>query len=392
MLQFLLVVAAGVLSYVDRQALPVLIVAVRGDCHISAEQFGYVVGAFSLAYSIANPLWGYLLDRFGLRPCLGIAVALWSAASALHSTVGTFLQLAVLRLTLGLAEGATFPAGVRAAASTFPAYSRGRGVALAYAGGPIGAIVAPFILAPLAVTFGWRWAFAVTGVLGILWLIPWYLRSSGNETPHSKRATSSTMPTILRDRRAWSCVVAYALGGFPLAFVLNHGPLYLNLRYHVATATIAKLYWIPPLGWGLGFLFWGWAYDALDVRRGKPTRSCRTLLIFTTAWGMLPLAGVPFVSNVAVAVTLMGIALFATPGFVTLTLAWAGKVLPSDQIAFLTGIGAGCWSAAVALLMPPLGRLLDIGRFEYAFLIPTVLMLVACSFWAFSNRRSIEPA
>ena len=386
---FLLVIVAGVLSYVDRQMLALLVAEVRKDFYFSAAQYGYVVGVFSVAYSLSNPIWGYLIDRLGVRRSLGAAVAIWSAASALHSTINGITYLAVLRFFLGLAQGVTFPPAIRSATSVFPIQSRGRSVALAYAGGPLGAFVAPLVTAPLALAHGWRVAFTATGLAGLLWLGAWWF--VGNKAlivePEQNRKKSAGLMRIPRDKHSWGCAMTYALGGFPLAFVLNDGPLYLHLKHHIALSTMAQWFWLPPLGWGIGFIFWGWAYDTLSARGLSPASACRMLLL-TAAFLGLPLVLVPWVSNVPTAVALMGLALFASPGFVTPTLAWATSTLPIGQTAFLTGLSAGLWSAVVALLMPILGHLFDIGRPGIAFVVTALLMPAALSVWLAIARNS----
>src|SRR5262245_42081619 len=75
------------LSYLDRQILAVLSPIILPDTGLSAERYAEVVSAFSIAYMLANPLWGSLLDYVGLRSGMAVAVALWSAASAAHAFV-----------------------------------------------------------------------------------------------------------------------------------------------------------------------------------------------------------------------------------------------------------------------------------------------------------------
>src|SRR5882762_1464154 len=108
------------LSYVDRQALAVLSPVILADTGMSAEHYAEVVSAFSIAYMLANPLWGSVLDYVGLRAGMLMAVALWSAASASHAWMSGFLGFAAVRTLLGFGEGATFPGGLRAAMDSLP--------------------------------------------------------------------------------------------------------------------------------------------------------------------------------------------------------------------------------------------------------------------------------
>src|SRR5207302_6863903 len=128
---------------------------------------------FSIAYMFANPIWGAVLDYVGLRIGMTAAVALWSVASASHAWMAGFAGFAVVRALLGLGEGATFPGGLRTAMDSLPPNRQSRGIAISYSGGSLGAILAPLVVVPIALRFGWRAAFFFSGGLGLLWLAMW---------------------------------------------------------------------------------------------------------------------------------------------------------------------------------------------------------------------------
>src|SRR5229473_4000792 len=75
----------SLISYIDRNTLALLIPTIMKETHLSAEQYGFIVSAFSVAYMISNPLWGAALDRLGLRLGMTLAVAFWTAASMSHA-------------------------------------------------------------------------------------------------------------------------------------------------------------------------------------------------------------------------------------------------------------------------------------------------------------------
>ena len=110
----------SLLSYIDRQALAVLSPTILAETGMTAESYATVVSAFSIAYMIANPLWGSLLDYIGLRRGMFLAVGLWTLASTSHAFMAGFLGFAVARAMLGLGEGATFPGGFRASLDSLP--------------------------------------------------------------------------------------------------------------------------------------------------------------------------------------------------------------------------------------------------------------------------------
>src|SRR6476619_2689770 len=77
----------SLISYVDRSVLSILSPTILADLHLSATQYGLAVSAFSICYTIGNPIWGYVIDRAGLYWSIAIAVAIWSLASGAHALV-----------------------------------------------------------------------------------------------------------------------------------------------------------------------------------------------------------------------------------------------------------------------------------------------------------------
>src|SRR5258708_7179511 len=138
----------SLLSYLDRQILAVLSPMVLAEFKFSARTYSQIVSAFSFAYMLGNPIWGAVLDRIGLRRGLTLAVTIWTVASGAHAVVSGFLGFAVARAFLGFGEGATFPGGLRTAIDSLPREKQARGIALAYSGGSLGAIVTPLLVTP----------------------------------------------------------------------------------------------------------------------------------------------------------------------------------------------------------------------------------------------------
>jgi ACS family hexuronate transporter-like MFS transporter len=102
-----------------------------------------------------------------------LCVIWWSAAAMLHGAVRSALQLGAARFLLGLAQAGNWPGGVKAVSEWFPLRERAFAVGLFNSGSTVGAMVAPPLVAALALTFGWRLAFVITGATGFLWLAAW---------------------------------------------------------------------------------------------------------------------------------------------------------------------------------------------------------------------------
>ena len=101
----------SLISYVDRSTLAILAPTILKETGLNGEQYGFIISAFSVAYMISNPLWGWILDRAGLRRGMFAAVAFWTAASVTHAFAGGFWSFGAARAALGFGEGANFLAG-----------------------------------------------------------------------------------------------------------------------------------------------------------------------------------------------------------------------------------------------------------------------------------------
>ena len=128
----------SLLSYIDRQTLAVLSPAIPRDTGLTAQSYGEIVSAFSIAYMLANPIWGSLLDYIGLRAGMTIAVAMWTVSST-----GSRLDDRLLRICDGKSgarpwRGRYLPRRLRAAMESLPSGRQSRRIAISYSGGSLG--------------------------------------------------------------------------------------------------------------------------------------------------------------------------------------------------------------------------------------------------------------
>lgn len=378
--------AASLISYIDRNTLALLAPTILAECRLSAEQYGWILSAFSVAYMAGNPLWGRWLDRAGVRRTMGAAVALWTAASTAHAMLTSFWSFAAARALLGFGEGATFPGGLRTVVQTLPEGLRSRGAALAYSGGSLGAVLTPVIVTPIYAAFGWRAAFLFTGVIGVLWLLAWS-RVSRRPELRTPRASSQAAHARLdwRDRRLWAYVSSYALGCLPLAFVLYQAPLYFGRAMGKTQVEIGSVLWIPPLGWECGYFFWGWLSDRLTRGREDATAVYRVLTLCALA-GVLPLAGGARIHSFGWLLVLLFWAMFIAGGNVIVSLSYAARVIAPGHAGLLAGLGAGTWSAAVALAMPLFGRMMDQRAWDAAFVTAAGISATGFVLWLWLTR------
>jgi ACS family hexuronate transporter-like MFS transporter len=378
----------SLISYIDRSTLSLLAPTILRETHLSGQQYGFIVSAFSIAYMFSNPIWGRILDRAGLRRGMAAAVACWTAASVAHVFASGFWSFGAARAALGFGEGATFPGGLRAVVQTLPPEQRGRGLAIAYSGGSLGAMITPLVVTPIFLWWGWRAAFWFTGAIGLAWLGMWAVLSRRPDIRKRAPVASSTPPPRFRDPQLWAFMSAYALGAVPLGFVLYNASLYLAHPLGRSQAFIGKVLWVPPLGWEVGYFVWGWAADRA-LRRCLPRVPSLGRMLTLCVVLNFAFAAVPSLSNVWAVLGLMFLAMFVASGFVVLAVAYATHVYSADHAGLIAGVGAGSWSAAVALVMPLFGRLFDQHQYRLAFWIATVFPILGYAGWWICTQQHI---
>ena len=375
------------LSFVDRQVLAVLSPTILAETGMSAQDFGNIVFFFFIAYTLANPLWGAVLDFVGLRIGMFAAVALWTAASMSHAFMSGVAGFAVARALLGLGEGATFPGGLRTAVESLPVEKRARGIATSFSGGTIGAIVTPLMVVPIALAYGWRTAFLLTGVLGVAWIALWFAIARPPYLPAREQTPRKLGAPNLLERRFWALVFSYALPVISGGPIITIFPLYLSRGLGVTQAELGTLLWMPPAAWGIGYFFWGWAADRYAPTNPRPIGLFVLLVALSLTFGFAP-----YTNSVAATMALMSLSIFACGGFQMVALKVGSFAYPREQAALMTGIASGSWSLVNAFVAPIIGRLFDQQRWAEAFWLVAVLPAVGVAVWMVLSRNRTPQA
>ena len=353
------------------------------DTGLSAASYSDAISVFSVVYMLANPLWGSLLDFVGLRVGMFTAVGIWSLASASHAWVGGFWGFAAARALLGFGEGATFPGGLRTAVESLPLDRQSRGMGISYSGASLGSIFAPLVITPMALGWGWRAAFLVTGALGVLWITIWWSIARPPLLPpvaHKRRGIR--WPNVF-ERRFWLLVAGMGLGGAALGPTLYLCPIYLNRVLDLTQAQLGKILWIPAVCWEAGYYFWGWVADRYVRENPRPVR---LYVLFTVL--ALPLSLVTKSRSWMVALAFFSWAMFVAVAFIVTSLHLSARAYPREEVGMVAGIGSGAWSAVVAILLPIYGRWFDHQRYALSFVGLSLIPVVGTLLWWWIGRPS----
>jgi MFS transporter, ACS family, hexuronate transporter len=280
--------AATVLNYVDRQTLSILASHVQKDLGIDDLGYARIVQYFLIAYALSYLGAGWVTDKLGAKLTLALFLGWWSLAAMATGWVRNAAQLGFARLMLGIGEPGVYTAGPKAVAEHFPAQERGFAIGVYTAGAMIGATIAPPLIAWLALQYGWRAAFVVTGAAGFLWLAVWLLvyRSPDGAEPARTKEPIRWGP-ILRDRSVWGLAFARMIADPVWYFYLFWFPKYLTDDRGMTLIEVASLAWLVYLAADIGSVGGGWFSGRL-IRRGiAPARS--RLIAMTCAAALAPI-------------------------------------------------------------------------------------------------------
>ncbi len=372
------------LSFVDRQVLTILSPTIIRETGLTNQNFTDAASFFFLAYTVGNPVWGSVLDRVGLRIGMLLAVAVWTGASASHALMGSFAGFAAARFVLGLGEGATFPGGLRTAVESLPAHLRARAIALSFSGGTIGAVMMPLLLGPLAIQYGWRAAFIATAGLGAAWLVIWAIIARPPFLPKAPPRTAKVAWPNFLERRVWALIFSYALPAISPGPVLTILSLYLNGRLKLTQAEVNQLAWIPPLTWGIGYFFWGWAADRYAATTQRPVGMFLLLTVVSLTLGFTTAT-----TSVALTMAIVSLSTFIGGGFQMVALKVGSYAFPREQAAMMTGIASGSWSLVNFLLLRAIGQWsgwMNGNRWEEIFWLIAVLPSIGIAVWLVLSR------
>ncbi|WP_448143567.1 MFS transporter [Stenotrophomonas bentonitica] len=390
-----------VINYLDRQALSILATTIQADLGMSDLEYARVVQVFLFAYAAAYVMAGRVTDWLGARVALLLFVGWWSLANIATGFVRSAFELGAARFALGLGEPGNYTVGTKVVSEQFPAPQRGLALGLYTAGAMIGATLAPPLIGGIALTYGWRSAFWITGVAGLLWMIAWYFvyprpaRQAATEVPAAATVEAVATPALetpaatapaasmkgvwgrlARDRTVWALVASRAVADPVWYFYLFWFPKYLGDARGMSLAAIASLAWIVYVAADIGSVGGGLISGRLVKRGMSPVRARLTTMIGAACLapiGMLVALHPPIPLLLALACVVT----FAHLTYQINLTAMTVDLFPSRYIASVAGL-VGCGSALGGMVSAQVvGHLVADGNFDRAFVLMAFLHPIA---------------
>lgn len=355
-----LVSLGTIVNYLSRNTLGILAPVLKSDLGLTTEQYSYVVGAFQAAYTVMQPVCGFILDNLGLRSGFALFALLWSAASCAHIFAGGWLSLAAFRGWLGLAEAAAIPAGVKAIAEWFPAKERSVGMGLFNIGTSIGAMLAPPMVAFLEIHYGWRSAFLVTGAMGFAFALLWRFayRSPKREANQPKPPRPDVLP-ILKSRAFWGVGLPRFLFEPAWQTFIFWVPYYFATERGMNIAEIGWFAWMPFLAADMGSLTGGLISPFLMKYFGFGLVQSRLAGVVMGSIIMIAPGCVGLAPTAVTAVALLCIGGFAHQIMSGLINTLATDKFGSHEVATASGLaGMAGWTGGLAFSLV-VGQLVD---------------------------------
>ncbi len=389
-----LLLAATLISYIDRLTLSVLAPVICSDLRLSNLQYASVSAWFLLAYSFGQTIFGALQDNFGTKRGLSIAMVIWSLAEMVQAAARALGTLCMLRFLLGLGEGGHWPAAIKGVAEWFPREERAFGIGIINTGATLGSALAPPLIVWLQFTFGWRATFVVTGFLGFVWFAVWTLCYqvparhrwlipeeliwiTNEASDPAARTPPAGWLSLLRDRRVCGIVLARFLGDPVWWFFLVWLPLYLFRARGLSLKTIGLSAWIPFLFADAGALSGGW-FSGWLIRHGwRPVRARGAAIAIATVLAPVGIL-IGSVRSASAAIALISLALFAFQVWVNNVQTLASDYFPNESVASVSGLaGTGAGIGAMIFTFSS-GWIVD--RFGYSpVLIVSGLLIPAAT-------------
>lgn len=273
------------LTYLDRICISIVGVRIKTEFGLNNEQFGWVLASFALAYALFEIPSGILGDRIGPRAVFIRIVLWWSFFTAVTGLVNGLIGLLIVRFLFGMGEAGTYPNCLIVVSRWFPANETGRALTWVGIGSQIGAAIAPLIIVPLAVAYGWRMPFFVNAAIGIVWALICYawFKNFPSEMKHISEAEQQKIESgcrhkkeqhfiswkfILRNRTVWALMLMYFTFQWANYFFVAWMPVYLQEEKHITEDVSKNIIFILFIAGIAGLIAGGFISDWLVKKKG----------------------------------------------------------------------------------------------------------------------------
>jgi MFS transporter, ACS family, hexuronate transporter len=387
-----LLLAITVNNYMDRQILSIAAPAISAEFKLSNSNIASIANAFLIAYTFGQLFAGVYIDWIGARTGFTLAVVSWSLTAMATALSRGVLSLGVFRFLLGGSEAVNYPGGVKVCAEWFPPKELATAVGIYQSGSSVGAMIAPISAAILIEYFGWRSAFLVVALPGLLWIPFWrffYAPVESNPKLSEEerryilanrvggdRTSKLSWRVFLRQKTVWAVALARFFEEPAGWFYFTWLPLYLQNHRSVPLLRIGVLLFIPFLTFDVGKVGGGWISSVL-LKRGSTLDWARKAVMLASAVCLMASIPSVFTKTPLEFVLLISLATFGHGCWTTTAQTIPGDIVPPSRVGTVYGITA-CGGGLGSILFTQLtGKLVDVtGSFTMPLFIAGVLPII----------------
>ncbi|WP_018995465.1 MFS transporter [Hirschia maritima] len=370
---------------------------------------------FMFAYAFGQAIFGKIFDWVGTRIGFALSIGVWSIATAAHALANTVMGFGIFRTILGVAEAGNWPGATKANAEWFPTKERALAQGIFNSGAAIGGLISIPLIGFLAVYMSWQAIFILVGLIGLLWLLPWWFIVKAPPESHdwltdSEREYILTgqknqdvdqdgdrdegynpgTGEMLSKKQSWGVIIASAAIDPIWWLFIVWIPTYLSEVYNMDVKGIAIYGWVPYAGAMVGAWFGGLLAQN-RLKAGWSVNAARKLTITIGCLVMLPaLLAMANPGSPTVAVMIMAAILFGFQTAIGNVQTLASDFFGGKSVGTLAGFAGMAAKLAAAGLTFWIPQLTSGENYTPVFVIGAALALTAlAAVWLLCGR--IEP-
>lgn len=399
-----LVFITVVINYLDRSNISIAAFAIREELGLSTIQMGVIFSAFAWTYSVLQIPGGIMVDKVKARVLYPIILALWSLATLIQGFINSLSAFIGLRAAIGVFETPSYPLNNKIVTSWFPENERASAIAVYTSGQFIGLAFLTPVLVLIQDNLGWRGLFIVSGIIGIVWAIIWYLfyrdpnkhkkvnkqellyiKDGGSlvegssEEKEVQKFTIEDFKHAFKHRKLWGVYIGQFCIGSLFIFFLTWFPTYLVEFRGLDFIKSGFLASLPFLAAFVGVLLSGFTSDFL-VRKGYTNEIARKTPVLIGMILSMTIVGSNYTDNTFLIILFLSIA-FLGNGLSSITWVFVSLLAPKKLIGLIGGTFnfIGGLSAVVTPIV--IGFLVEDSNFEPAlFYIGALAFIGFCSY------------
>ena len=367
---------ATTINYVDRQILGYLKPTLEIEFNWTESDYANIVTVFAGCYALGYIIFGNIIDKVGSKLGYSVSIIIWSIAAIAHAFVKSTFGFGVARAVLGLGEAGNFPAAVKAVAEWFPKKERALATGIFNSGTSIGAVTAPILVPWLLGTYGWQQAFIITGALGFIWLVFWWIFyeipsrhkklqptefeyiHSDNELINEASQKPVKWTSLLKLKQTWVFIIGKFLTDPIWWFFLFWLPSYFATTFSLDLKKPSIHLVVVYTATTFGSIGGGWLSSYL-IKKGWTPLKARKITLLIVAFAVLPIIFAKYATDIWVAVGIISVAAAAHQAWSSNIFTIVSDLFPKRAVSSVVGMGGFVGSLGSTMFPFLVGWLLD---------------------------------